>query len=339
VSHVNKSKVPIVYHRPEQRRCPVCQSMLKRHHILWRKRLTFSSGVKKVMSWAYRCPQANCLGASEVYRLLKAETLHLKYRRFSRELVVRIGHRYFWQHKTRDEVYTWLSQELHLDISEREVSNLVVDFLALLRAAQPACIRCKLSGLNGLIIGLDGMQPEKGNDCLYIVRELQCGVTLLAENLTDSSQEAVSERLIEPLKALAEEHGPPVRGVVSDAQESIRLAVAQHLNGVPHQVCQSHCLRDAGQPTFEADRAMKKQLKAAFRQSLARLRKRVQVLAENDPFRPVLMDYAGALRSTLLVGGIAPFDLGGVTVFEALENLESSLRRCQKKATTGCSAV
>jgi hypothetical protein len=285
VSHVNKNKVPIVYYRPEQRCCPVCQSVLKRHHILWHKRLTFSTGVKKVISWAYRCPQANCPGVTEVYRSLKAESLHLKHRRFSRELVVRIGHRYFWQHQTRDELYTWLSQELRLGISEREVSNLVVDFLALLRAAQPARIRCKLSGLKDLIIGLDGMQPEKGNDCLYIVRELQCGVTLLAENLADSSQEAVSERLIEPLKALAEEQGLPLRGVVSDAQESIRLAVAQRLNGVPHQACQSHCLRDAGQPTFEADRAMKKQLKAAFRQSLARLRKRVQALAENDPFR------------------------------------------------------
>lgn len=33
---------------------------------------------------------------------------------------------------------------------------------------QPANIRCKLSSFKSLIIGVDGMQPEKGNDCLYI---------------------------------------------------------------------------------------------------------------------------------------------------------------------------
>ncbi len=71
----------------------------------------------------------------------------------------------------------------------------MADFLALLSAAQPAKIRRKLNSLKDLSIGVDGMQPEKGNDCLYIVRELQCGVTLLAENLEESTQDALCERI------------------------------------------------------------------------------------------------------------------------------------------------
>lgn len=340
MAHFSKANgVPTVSCRPEQRLCPVCQSALKRKHILWRKHLTFLTGVKVVISWAYRCPRSDCLGSQETHRSLQAETLHLKYRRFSRELVVWAGYRRFWHHQTREEIHAWLTQDLNLTISEREVSHLLLDFLALLRAAQPAQIRQKLSGVNGLVIGLDGMQPEKGNDCLYIVRELQCGVTLLAENLEDSTQIALNKQIIEPLKALAEDRGLPWRGVVSDAQESIRLAVAQALKGVPHQACQSHCLRDAGNLTFEADRAMKKDLKAAFRYSLARLRQRIQALPADDLFRPVLLDYADALRSTLLEGGVAPFDLGGVKVFETLESLDASLSRCQKKAITCCCAV
>lgn len=340
MAHLNSvNRVPTVSYRPEQHLCPVCQSVLKREHILWRKHLTFPTGVKRVVSWVYRCPRTDCRASPETYRSLKAEALHLKYRRFSRELVVWVGYRRFWQHQTRAEIHTWLTQELHLSISEREVSNLVVDFLALLRAAQPAHIRRKLSGLKELVIGLDGMQPEKGNDCLYIVRELQCGVTLLAENLTESSSATLKARLFEPLNTLAKELRLIWRGVVSDAQESIRLAVAQSLSGVPHQACQSHCLRDAGQATFEADRAMKTDLKAAFRPALARLRKRIQTWSANDPFRPILLDYAEAIHSTLLVGGVAPFELGGVQVFEALESLEASLSRCQKKVITYCCAV
>lgn len=337
MQHLTKANnVPNIHYRPEQGICPLCHRVLKRDHILWHKYVTFSTGVKQVVSWAYGCPQAGCPNSTTLYRSRQAERVHLKHRRFSRELVVRVGRQRFWHHQTREEIHAWLTQDLKLRISEREVGNLIVDFLVLLCAAQPAKIRRKLSTLKRLVIGLDGMQPEKGNDSLYIVRELQCGVTLLAEKLEDSSHEALSRSLFNPLKALADELGLTWQGVVSDAQESIRLAVEHSLPGVPYQACQSHCLRDAGELTFEADRTMKKELKKAFRQSLARLRKRIQALPNDEPFRAVLLDYAGAIHSTLLEGGVAPFDLGGLRVFDALENLEASLLRCQKKATIAC---
>jgi hypothetical protein len=174
---------------------------------------------------------------------------------------------------------------------------------------------------------------------LYIVRELQGQVTLLAVNLEESSQQALCEQIFEPLKSLALELGLNWRGVVSDAQETLRLAIAQSLAGVPHQACQSHCLRDAGKLTFEADRSTKKNLKSSFRYALPRLRKRIQALPIDDPFRSVLLDYSGAIRSTLLEGGVAPFELGGIKVFDALEDLEASVIRCQKKAITNCYAV
>jgi len=332
------NRVPNVYYRPEQAQCPICHTVLKRDHILWPKQVTFSTGVKKVVSWAYRCPRVTCPGSNDIFKSRKAETLHLKYRRFSRELVARIGYQRFWRHQTMYEIHDWLTQDLHLVICAREVANLIVDFLALLSAAQPAQIRDKLGRVQGVIISIDGMQPEKGNDCLYIVREIQSGVTLLAANLEDSSQDALCQYLFEPLKNLAQELGLAWHGVVSDAQETIRLAVAQSLKGIPHQACQSHCLRDAGRLTFEADRAMKKELKASFRQALPRLHKRIQALPTDDPFRPVLLDYTAALRSVLPEGGVAPFELGGIRVFEALEDLESSVIRCQKKGITSCCA-
>ena len=332
-------RVPSENYRPERLLCPVCQHPLKRSHLLWRKHLTFSTGVKLVRSWVYCCPQADCPGAAERFTSRKAETLHLKYRRFSRELVVKVGYRRFWQHQTMYEIFDWLNQDLHIAISDRTVMHLIADFLALLQAAQSATIRRKLKSVPWLVISIDGMQPEKGNDCLYIVRELQAGVTLLAVNLEESSREALCEQVFAPLKNLAQELGLPWHGVVSDAQETIRLAVAQSLKDVAHQACQAHCLRDAGKLTFEADRTMKKALKASFRQALPRLRKRIQALPDDDPFRPVLLDYAAASRSVLPEGGVAPFELGGIKVYDALQDLEASVLRCQKKGITSCYAA
>ncbi|MCK4451725.1 MAG: hypothetical protein KAX26_14160 [Anaerolineae bacterium] len=264
----------------------------------------------------------------------EAETLHLKHRRFGRDVIVHVGYHRFWYHQTMFEIHDWLTQDLGLTVSERQVLNLIADFLALLRAAQPTKVRAQLETLERLIVGLDGMQPKKGNTCLYIVRELQLDSTLLAENLDDSSDPTIRARLLQPLKVLAEEMGLPWHGVVSDAQESIRTAVGKELPGVPHQACQSHCLRKAGDLTFQADRNTKKCLKATFRQRLRRVERRIERLPETDPYKPVLTDYADAMRSTLLEGGVAPFELGGVRVFDDLTALAASLSRCQKKGST-----
>lgn len=325
------AEVPRHVYRPKQHLCPICHRVLKRSYIGWRKRLIFLTGCVDVTSWIYQCPDPACAGANETYFSAEAETLHLKHRRIGREVIIHMGYRRFWYHQTMYEIHDWLTQDLGLAISERHVLNLFGDFLALLRAAQPAKVRAQLKQLKSLLVGLDGKQPEKGNACLYIVRELQSDLTLLAENLDESSDATIRARLLQPLKELAQEMDLSWQGVVSDAQESIRTAVAKELPNVPHQACQSHCLRKAGDLAFNADRNMKKRLKATFRQRLRRVEQRIARLSETDPYRPVLADYADAMRSTLLQGGVAPFELGGIQVFDDLTALATSLARCQKK--------
>jgi hypothetical protein len=328
------SETPKRSYRPKQRLCPICHHILKRDHILWRKRLILLTGPVDVTSHAYQCPDKTCAGAKVRHFSEDAETLHLKHRRFGRDVIIHVGYRRFWYHQTMYEIHDWLTQDLGLPVSERQVLNLIADFLALLRVAQLAKVRAQLKALERLVVGLDGMQPKKGDTCLYIVRELQLDLTLLAENLDDSSDPTIRARLLQPLKALADEMGLSWHGVVSDAQESIRTAVDKELPGVPHQACQSHCLRKAGELTFQADRTMKKRLKASFRQRLRRVERRIERLPETDPYRPVLVDYADAMRSTLLEGGIAPFELGGIRVFDGLTALAASLARCQEKGGT-----
>lgn len=196
---------------------------------------------------------------------------------------MQVGYRRFWQCQTIYELHDWLTAELEVRITAREVLKEIGDCLALLKAAQAAKIRECLQQVDSLVIGVDGMQPEKGNSCLYVVRELQTNVTLLAERLDDSSTATLKQHLFEPLKALAAELGLTWRGVVSHAQDTLRRAVAASLPGVPHQVCQFQCLRTAGSLTFEADRALKKRLKATLRERVTRLLNRLARLPSTDP--------------------------------------------------------
>jgi hypothetical protein len=335
----NRKNDPHRSYRPEQRLCPSCHTLLKRSHILWRKHLISLTGSVWVTSWGYKCPNPDCPELQVIYRSTEAEALHLKKRQFSRELIVHLGYRRFWYHQTIYELHDWLTLDLQLKVSIRQILNLVLDFLALLRAAQPAKVRSQLKGLTRLIIGLEGMQPEKGNSCLYLVRELQLNLTLLAENLTESSEGEIIGRLLQPLQALAQELALPWHGIVSDAQETIRTAVSKQLPGVPHQACQSHCLRKAGELTFEADRSLKTQLKAVLRTRLKRVEQRITRLPEPNPYQTILADYADAMHATLLEGGVAPFELGGIRIFDDLTALAASLARCQEKGGMSSCAV
>lgn len=213
--------------------------------------------------------------------------------------------------------------------------NLLGNFLALLRAAQPAkvaSLRPQWEALGGLILSIDGMQPEKGNPALYVVRETQLDETLAAEILTSGDHKTIKTKLLEPIKQL----GIPIRGVVSDAQEPIRMAVEQVLPGAPHQNCQYHCLREAGRPTFLADRAMKTDLKQKLRGRLATARRAIHRLPADSPYRPVLLKYARYIRFTLLEGGTLPFDLGGLRMFDDLAAIDASLHRAREKGGIGC---
>jgi hypothetical protein len=213
--------------------------------------------------------------------------------------------------------------------------NLLANFLALLRAAQPskvAKLHAQWQALGGLVLSLDGMQPEKGNPALYVVREVQLDVTLVAEILETGDHQTLATELLEPIQGW----GLAVKGIISDAQESIRMAVTQVWPGKPHQNCQFHCLKEAGRPTFEADRAMKTQLKKQLRGRLNRARQAIQDLPEADPYRPVLLKYVRHLRFTLLIGGLAPFELGGLRMVQQLTTLAASLGRAREKGGIGC---
>jgi hypothetical protein len=328
--------LPKQYYRPDLKRCPHCHWKLKRSATLWRKYLSTLAGRFHIFSQGYRCSNPNCLEPEAIYRSSEAETLSLPGGSYGIEVVIEVGYQRFWLQRTVQEIHRSLKEQV--SISERQILNLLADFLALIRAGQPAKVaqlRPHWQKLGGLVLSIDGMQPEKGNPALYVVREVQTDVTLMAEILETADHQTLATDLLEPIKAW----GLPVKGIISDAQESIRLAVAQVWPTQPHQNCQFHCLKEAGRPTFEADRALKTRLKKKLRGGLNRARQAIQALSEADPYRPVLLKYVRYLRFTLLVRSRPPFELGGLRMVQQLTILEASLGRAQEKGGIGCCAV
>jgi hypothetical protein len=332
----DNSNLPKQYYRPDLKRCPHCQWKLKRWFTLWCKSLFTLAGRFHIFSQGYRCSNPGCPKPEAVYRSSEAETLSIPGCSYGIDVIVEVGYQRFWLQRTIPEIHGSLKERV--PISERQVLNLLADFLALVRAAQPtkvARLRAHWQKLGGLVLSIDGMQPEKGNSALYVVREVQLDVTLMAEIVETADHQTLATHLLEPIKDL----GLPVKGIISDAQESIRLAVSQVWPDQPHQNCQFHCLKEAGRPTAEADRALKTRLKKKLRGGLNRARQAIQALSETDPYRPVLLKYVRYLRFTLLVRSLPPFELGGLRMVQQLAILEASLGRAQEKGGIGCCAV
>lgn len=330
----NNRRVLKRYYRPERSRCPHCRHLLKRAYPLWRKYIVFLEGRYQVISVGYWCRNPKCPEAKrkQAFASQEAQALTVRGSSFALEVIVQIGYWRFWNRWTVTQIHEVLTQERHLPISEREVLYLIGVFLVLLRCTYPLRLEEQAAYFrrHGLFLSIDALKPEKGNSALYVVRELKFGLVLQVIPLLSADHQTLERRVLQPVKAL----GYRLRGVVSDDEQALVLAVAQVFPGVPHQTCQIHCLRDAATPIVEADQAFKKALKQAIRGPLYAACRALNLLSPEDPRQVVLSTYAELIRSTLTEGSKPPFALGGLRVFEDLTRVEASLTRSRKKGAS-----
>jgi hypothetical protein len=340
------SHLPRRIFRSELTTCVTCGTRLKRYATLSHRVVITLDGPLEVLHCGYRCPNPQCQTSERSYRSAEADRLALPGFTFGLDIVILVGHLRLAKHLTLDEVHHCLQERLtpqQVTISRREILYLFDAYCSLLRAAaEPGddpefqAWRAKAEANGGLVISIDGIQPDKGNETLYLVRDVLTGRLLCAANVSSSETE-VMKGVLAPVNQL----GVPILGVISDAQYSELLAVAQLWPTVPHQTCQFHYLRDASQPIYELDRktrtAMRKtignRLKKTRNQLAYHLRKAhegTEAKAEHEQLQ-VLSDYALGISTALNLDGTQPFEYAGIAAFEALEEVEASLEHLEKK--------
>src|SRR5438128_11624972 len=98
-----------------------------------------------------------------------------------------------------------------------------------------------------LVLTIDGLQPEKGHETLYVVRELRRKRVWFAEPLLSSATPEV-RRVIALARQWAERLVKPVEVWMSDKQEAFVLAIGKEFPNTPHRYCQYHYLRYVANP-------------------------------------------------------------------------------------------
>ncbi|MFZ1707414.1 MAG: hypothetical protein WAW20_02345, partial [Anaerolineae bacterium] len=236
------------------------------------------------------CPNDACAWHTTLLKSAAWQHLAPRYGVYGYDVIAQIG----WVRQEQRQPFVEIHANLpgHVPISEAEVRYLYhQQYLPLL-----ACVeRQQLARLNavaaqtGLLLTLDGLAPEGGEPQLWVVRELQTGLTVRSGWLSQQDQATFSSFL----QPIADQNWR-VRAILSDKQRGLEPAVAAVFPGIPHAWCQLHYLNNAA----ESVAAAVEQLKVTLRQDI---RDRVGLLIRQEagPAAPGVLTVTGLLPSPL----------------------------------------
>ena len=312
------------------KRPPVTRTLSLLPQRLWRlyqtqRTITTLEDVTRLSVTVVRCPNPACARYHLPVRPEEEGAWALPHGEFGLDVIAHIGSLRYREHRSIPEIHKALL-DLHVAIAPRTVTYLLERYeeLLALRLADQTRLRDCLTQQGHVILAIDGLQPFKTQDVLWVLRDTLSGEVLLARSLDSARQEDLADLLREVKDALP----VPIHAVVSDAQRPIRLAVQQVLPGVAHQLCQFHYLKEAAKPITEADRHAKTELKK-YVKGVREIER--EVAERKDTAAETTRGYCLAVRSALSDDGKPPLLLGGLTMHERLSAIRSSLDRVAQK--------
>jgi hypothetical protein len=246
-----------------------------------------------------------------------------------------IGHRRFARHWSAPQIRSELADSYHIVLSDDAIGLYLRRYQAMVAARQQDLdlLRLAYRDVAALWLSIDGLQPEKGHETLYAVRELNAGRVWFAEALLSSSADEV-RRLLARARGIAQALGKPVRLWLSDKQDAFVKAIRSEFPGVPHRYCNNHFLRELARPTLELDSHAKVQMRKKIR-GLRGVERQVlhgrpggpEAPAALDPAGQVVLDYCGAVRGILNDDQGGPLHPPGLRMAVALGEVRASLGR------------
>jgi hypothetical protein len=309
---------------PLSKQCLQCGARLWVAYHAHRTLMTFR-GLVRLTLVVRRCRNAACAWYHLPYRAEEEGAWALPHGEFGLDIITVIGQLRYGEHRSIPEIHQRLLQR-GVSIAERTVTDLLERYeeLVALHLADEERIQARLKQQGQVLLAIDGMQPDVGHEVLWVIRDCLSGEVLLARTLLSSTRGDLATLLDEVKEAVL----VPIRGVISDGQQTIRQAVDRCLPGVPHQLCHFHYLDEAADPIFKADRHAKTELKKLVRG----VRPIERALEKGEDAQTEAMrSYCLAVRSALTDDGHPPLCASGLKLHDRLTQVAGSLARVEEK--------
>ena len=304
------------------------------------------------------CPERTCPGHSQTKSPEREVTLALPKWAIGWDVLCWIGQRRCSRHWSIPQIQAELWDAYAIKLSADSLARYLRHYQVMLAARQqdPAVLRQHYQAVEALILSIDGLQPEKGHETLYVVRELTQKRVWFAEPLLSATAAEV-RRLLAQAREWAARLGKPVALWLSDRQDAFVTGIAAEFPGVPHRYCDNHFLRDVAKPLLEAD----SQAKVQMRKKVRGLRKIEQAVlkrqqaaastssdaasleapptatagvadtlsaaADTAATGSVVLDYCAAVRGILNDDQGGPLHPPGLRMAEALDEVQASIQR------------
>jgi hypothetical protein len=335
------------------RNCSVCGRMMHICDHRYRRLHTLDGPVQMICK-LNRCPDPTCPGHAGTKGPELEITIALPQVAIGWDVFCWIGHRRCSRHMAISLIRSELLDDYAIQLSEDALETYIRRYQVML-AARPQdaeSLRRHYESAAEIILCIDGLQPEKGHETLYVVRELTRKRVWFAEPLLSATGDEV-RRLIQKAKQWAESLGTPVGLWMSDKQEAFVTAIAAEFPDVPHRYCDNHFLRDLARPVLEADShakvRMRKKVRGLRTIEQAVIQRRETEPEEDltpetpeasdtataadpspavvDPAGSVVLDYCATVRGILNDDQGGPLHPPGLRMAEALTEVQESIQR------------
>ena len=337
------------------RDCASCRRMMHICDHRYRHFYTLEGPVELVCKLNH-CPNPDCPGHAKTKSPEMEATIALPAWAIGWDVFCWIGHRRFSRHWSIPQIRHELSDSYAIELTEPCIALYVQRYQTMLAARQQdfEAMRRQYEGVDDIILTIDGLQPEKGHETLYVVRELTQKRVWFAEPLLSATAPEV-QRLIAQAKQWAEILGKRVILWVSDKQDAFVTGIAAEFPEVPHRYCDNHFLRDAAKPVLDADSHAKVQMRkkvrglrgierSVLKQRRQRIKEESQALpqssivieavnadnaplAEEEPAGDVILEYCTVVRGILNDDQGGPLHPPGLRMAEALGEVRDSIQR------------
>src|SRR5215813_7656681 len=330
----------------EEQWCQTCGGRLRvcdhRH-----RRVFTLQGPLHVVCKLVHCPDRVCPAHPRTRSPEAETTLAMPWWVLGWAVVCWLGQRRFARHWSVGQIRAELGDTYQIRLSADAIETYIHRYQQMLAARHrdPQRLAGVYAPVDAVILAIDGLQPEKGHETLYVVRELIQKRVWFAEALLSSATAEV-QQLLAQARTWAERLGKPVRLWMSDKQDAFVQGIAAEFPGVPHRYCANHFLRDVAKPVLEADSRAKVKMRRTIlglrtieREVLAeqrlpappRLPEAVgaptRTPAAQEGRRDVVLDYCTAVRGILNDDQGGPLHPPGLRMAVALGEVRASLQR------------
>ena len=249
----------------EQATCSLCQRALPICDHRFHRIYTFQGPVEIVCKLV-QCPDPQCPAHAYTLSPFAEAQLTLPWWTIGWDVFCWLGHRRFARHWSIPQLRGELKDSYHIPLSEDALAGYLRRYQTMVAARQQdaALLAEAYRDLDSVILSIDGLQPEKGHETLYVVRELRGKRVWFAQALLSSAAGEIRP-LIAKAKEWAAQLGKPVALWLSDKQEAFVTGIAAEFPEVPHRYCQNHFLRDVAEEVLVADSHAKVKMRSKVR--------------------------------------------------------------------------